>query len=470
MSVLKPDSFNSRAVVLYQASSPSKELTFLEKSTQKAYMEAMQLEKETQRLLEVGPCVTIKLHSLLNEMLNIHRDGKLNGEVLIARGEKFLLNLRSEKVSEITLISKEDPQFMIGSVSKQFFAVGLLKALYDFKAKGSNDDEKTEDIKRLLLLPLSYFLPEDHPIWDSNMPLWANEITLHQLLSHTSGLPNYTDKKDCIGYEAMDVSGKRWCEYEHSIAELLKILPKDLKFKPGSEFSYCNTGYRLIAEVIKSITGTSGSRYITEALLKPLNLSSTYSPESKNADELRELDPNCKNLVKQYCYDLSEDQKLSHPSFLEDMSAAQGDGSIISTTFDLLKWNIALHQKKVVLPLALYKLFISENTHNYAYGICNADFYGGVVLSHGGKIGDFTSDLVYLPESEISIIRLSNISVKESLKLDQEFDELMERLKDKIPDESKRADFVSKIMTKKYPDKIGSNLTAEIIASFFKDE
>ena len=162
-----------------------------------------------------------------------------------------------------------------------------------------------------------------------------------------------------------------------------------------------------------------------------------------------------------------EIKSLSPPSFLEDISVAQAAGSIISTASDLLTWNTTLHQKSF-LPKPLYELFITENLGHYAYGIYRFKFCGETVLTHQGGIGAFTTDLCYIPDHELTIIRLSNIR-SDSSKIDEEFKEMMEKLKDQIPDESKRFNAVRKIMSEKYPDKRGVSRLENIIEAFFEE-
>ena len=150
------------------------------------------------------------------------------------------------------------------------------------------------------------------------------------------------------------------------------------------------------------------------------------------------------------------------------MSWSQGAGSVISTAADLLKWNIALHQRKSVLPNSLYELFIKENMDGYAYGICRGKFSGGIVLVHGGQIGNYNSDLFYFPDHEVSIIQLSHVDT-ESPQIMRESDELKESLKDSIPVESERELAVSKLLQERYPDPRGKAQNLEIIESFFKE-
>ncbi len=411
-------------------------------------------------------CITTKLQTFFNEISVLHQEGILDGEFLVAKGSKVLLHLRSDDVAEIAVATIGSAQFMIGSVSKQFFAAALLKALYENIAVGKSEAEKTADVKRLVHLPVSHFLPENAALWEGVMPDWANKISLYQLLTHTSGLPNFPELPE---YHAMDSSGKQALEIPHSPEEIIKIVSKyPLNFPPGAKYSYSDTGYTMIAEVISAITGMKASLYVKEALFEPLGLLSTFNPETGNSVQLRESAPCFARLIPQYTYDPACDPEIFHPPFyLDDVSWPQGAGSIISTVPDLLKWNIALHQTKTVLPNSLYEFFITKNLNGYACGIITRELCGGIVLYHTGRIGNYMGILVYLPENEVSIIRYSHICIN-SPTIEKELEELLEELKDQIPDDIERQAVVSRMIIEQYPDIRGNFRADEIFKSFLK--
>jgi CubicO group peptidase (beta-lactamase class C family) len=440
------------AIVPFQVSQDP-EVVFrstIQRKTELAYANAFELMRAETRLLV---SYSLKIKCFTNELTQLSREGLFNGEALIARGLEVLFNLKSSDVTEIAKVKKGDPQFMIGSVSKQFFAVALLKALYSITGEGS-ESAKVESVKTLILQPLSYFLPKDSSLWADGMPEWANTISLYHLLSHTSGLPDYCNECN-EEYEALTDSGTKFCESFHpqAIREMLKIISKHpMNFAPGLKYSYSNTGYRLIAEVIQSITRMPASRYVHETLFVPLGMTSTYNPERGNGVQLRQSDPQCSRLVPELSYDLTDEMHLHPAPGGEDLCWTQGDGSIISTAFDLLRWNVALHQRKSVLPKALYALFTRSNLNGYAYGIINKILYSGPVLSHNGGIGNYITTLAYLPEKEISIIQFRNAREK-SPQLERAGDEMMEALKEEIPDVKKRGDTVNKVLRERHPDR-----------------
>lgn len=395
-----------------------------------------------------------RLVGFLNSAKEIQKKGVLDGEILVARNGKTLLNLQSADLGT-------EPQFMIGSVSKQFFAVALLKSLYE-SSPCETEPQKIADVRRKLQNPISQFLPEKSKIWSGDMPAWAKDVSLHHLLTHTSGILNYTNTKEFRDSDQIDAK-KRWFESYRSTSDIIKLILKEpLLFTPGTKFSYCNTGYTIIAEIIEIITSTPAAQYLQQALFDPIYLSSTVNPLQGRWDELKR-NPKSSRLVAPLNYDLRGDQGTLYPLFhCDDISVAKGGGSIISTSADLLKWNLSLHKNKSVLPKELYNLLITPNLDEYGYGMIieNSDSNMGVFYHHNGGIGSYSSLLLYVPKYDLSIILLSNIH-SDFDKIEDEFNALVADLKDTIPDEREQKKASSKIIFEKYPKKRGLMSIAE---------
>lgn len=125
--------------------------------------------------------IDVKLAQFIKTIGNLQNENYLDGEILISIGDKIILHEISKDIE-----SFKEPIFMIGSISKQFFAIALLKALYE--SSSGNITDKISAVKEKLHMPLVSHLPETSPIWAGSMPLWAHTISLHQLLTHTSGI------------------------------------------------------------------------------------------------------------------------------------------------------------------------------------------------------------------------------------------------------------------------------------------
>lgn len=284
------------------------------------------------------------------------------GAVLVASGGRVL-------VAKAGGEAKIDSPFLIGSLSKQFTAAALLKALCS-----------CTDVHSTLQNPVSKYLPKQHPIWQGNMPRWANEVTLHQLLSHRSGIPNYTDNPTFQG---------PFYSQKHTSAQILNLIKNEpLRFQPGSKQEYSNTNYLLIAEIITALTNQPFDQFLSQHFFKPLQMHHTSQPTSGNQKTL--------HLIK----------SLDSENFI-DLSNAQGAGAMISTVDDLHKWNIALHINKTVLPPDLYSLMITNYGEGEGYGIGIATTSCGMIYAHQGKIDTYNSILLYSPQNQITVVALT---------------------------------------------------------------
>lgn len=401
----------------------------------------------------------LRLTQFLDFAKDLQKLDLLDGEILIVRDGNVLLSAKSAGIGE-------EAQFMIGSVSKQFFAVALLKALYE-SSQYETEKLKIADVKEKLYLPISQFLPEESKIWNGEMPRWAQEISLHHLLTHTSGVLDYTNVEGFRHSNPND-SNKLWFESYRSTIEIIKLVSKEpLSFSPGSKHSYCNTGYVIIAEVIEAITSMSASHYIQEALFDPIGLSSTINPDRGKWDELQG-DSKQSRLLSPMKYDPRGNCADLYPLLhCEDISVDKGAGSIISTAKDLLTWNLSLHKDKTILPEGLYTLFITPNLDDYAYGIGIKNSDMGLIYSHSGGIDSYRTQLLYMPKTDISFILLSNIRYDFD-KIKDEFNALVVSLQDSIADEKECNKAAERMINEKYPLKRGFAILMQEFAKVIK--
>ena len=304
---------------------------------------------------------------LLDEQ-QLGRDGP-GVTVLVARGEQVLYRgARGMASVELGVPLSPDQVFRIGSVTKQFAATTLLKLIEDGKAK--LDD------------PLSKFLP-DYPN--------GQGITLQQLLNHTSGVKSYTGIK---GY--MDNPVRRELTTQELVAEF-KDLPVD--FAPGASWSYNNSGYVLVGAVIEAISGKPWHAQLQDAVLTPQKLSQTAYPA-----ETRLI----KGMVNGYGFDPKEGLTTAG---MISMTQPHGAGALVSSVDDLWRWNLALHNGKLLSPESYKKMTTPEGAaiaSAYGFGITAASLRGQAMLQHGGGIHGFSSSLAYVPQSKISIVVLRN--------------------------------------------------------------
>ena len=240
--------------------------------------------------------------------------------------------------------------FRIGSVTKQFAAAGLL-TLVD-AGKVSLDD------------PLSKFLP-DYPN--------AANITVEQLLNHTSGIKSYTDIPG-----VMDGPIQR----DLTTAQLVDNFKDETPaFAPGEAWAYNNSGYVLVGAVIEAASGQPWHDYLEQVLFKPLGMKDTGYGADPEA---------IAHQVKGYT---TGDQAPAAPLNLS-MTQPHAAGALVSTVDDLARWNRALHEGRVLKPDTYARMITPTGKAKdvgYAYGFQTSSVRGAPTLQHGGGIPGFTS-------------------------------------------------------------------------------
>jgi CubicO group peptidase (beta-lactamase class C family) len=315
----------------------------------------------------------------------LHQSGQLQGVVVLSRGKEILYQKAAGSALTHSAASLSiDSQFYIGSVSKQFTAAALLKALY--LQNGS-----LEHVKSALHLPISHYLSEGHPIWGEKMPKWAHQITLHELLTHTSGIVDFTNEEKFQ---------EHLHRQKHTAQEIVAwIKDQELQFKPGTSLSYSNTNYLILAQIVSVCAKQPFEQFLSEQFFQPLSMTGTYHPTAGN---LKEFQMSAPSLVGAESSDF-------------DISHAQGCGGIISTVLDLLKWNIALHVDQAVLPWDVYALMVTDYTSKLpgsdeaeGYGIGIESHLFGKLYGYQGRLETFNSIIFFVPQEQVSVIMLTN--------------------------------------------------------------
>jgi CubicO group peptidase (beta-lactamase class C family) len=265
-----------------------------------------------------------------------------------------------------------DTSFRIGSVTKQFTATAILKLEQDGKLR-------VEDTVGKILS-------------DYTGP--AKDVTIHQLLTHTAGVPSFTDAP---GYEAIK-------NKPHSPAQLLALFAdQPLAFPPGTKHVYSNSGYVLLGAIIERASGMTYAKYLGDALFAPAGMSSTEvgdAPSARDRAEGYQLDP--------------KDHAVAADPI--DMTVPFAAGAVRSTANDLMRWHRAISSDVILKQPARAKLY-KPALDDYAHGWGVREIDGRRVYSHGGGIDGFRTAYMRLPESDVVIIAWTNV-------LGVDFDEL----------------------------------------------
>ncbi|WP_223151596.1 serine hydrolase domain-containing protein [Chitinophaga varians] len=303
------------------------------------------------------------------------------GVFMIARKGKPIYQKAWGKANlELDVPIKTDDVFQIGSMTKQFTAVAIL--LLEQQGKLSVKD------------PLSKYLP-DYPSGD--------KITLHHLLTHTSGIQDFTRMKNLstIGQKEMT---------PEMVIDFFKNEPVDSA--PGEKYSYNNSGYFLLGYVIAKVSGVDYENFIQKNILDKVGMHNTYYATDRQ-------------IIKNRAYGYHKKDSVYVNKTRISYDIAYSAGALMSTVADLLKWQNALNQHLLLNNTAMQKAFThytlnNGEAHMYGYGWQFKDIKGAPARVHGGHIFGYKSMAVYIPGEDIYVVGLSNCDCNSPTKVTED--------------------------------------------------
>lgn len=304
-----------------------------------------------------------KLDEYLVAATNVWR---FQGAVLVAKEGKVILRKGYGMANrEVGVSNTPETKFFIGSITKQFTAAAILLLQQDGLLN--------------VMDPISMHLP-DYP-GDA-----GSRIKLHHLLTHTSGIPDYT--------QTPSVMLKRTTALSQT--DLLRIFDQQpLEFEPGTQFRYSNSGYVVLGAIIERVSGQSYEAFLHHRLLKPLKmLNSGYARREMGLPDRADG------------YTLNDDQGLIRAPQV-DPPLLHSAGALYSTVDDMLLWDKALRdhsildKKYIEVMLALYTGF-------YGYGWFIETLYGRRHTFHGGYLDGFNTTFDRWIDDNLCIVVFSN--------------------------------------------------------------
>jgi CubicO group peptidase (beta-lactamase class C family) len=303
----------------------------------------------------------------LDEYLNAAHDvWKFQGATLVAKDGKVLFE-KGYGMANIELGVPNTPEmkFQIGSITKQFTATAIMQ-LAEKGLLGVDD-------------PITKYLP--------NYPKeTGDKVTIHHLLSHTSGIPSYTGMPGVMDNKALEVS----------VDDLLAIFKDEpLDFEPGEKYVYSNSNYVVLGAVIEKITGKTYEEYLQENIFGPLGMkNSGYDHRDKII------------MHRAAGYSEDEDGELINAEFVH-MSTPYAAGALYSTVGDMFIWDQALYSDKVLKKSSLEKMFTPVKD-NYGYGWVIDQPYGHKHIWHNGGIFGFVTNIGRWVDDRVCIVVFSN--------------------------------------------------------------
>jgi CubicO group peptidase (beta-lactamase class C family) len=288
--------------------------------------------------------------------------------VLVARGAEVLLSAAYGLADvEGRRALEEDQPLPIGSLTKSFTAGAILKLVQDGVVALDDDVRK--------------HVPD--------APVNGRRVTIEQLLTHTSGMPNLVDVPGFL----------EWAREPRSTAELLgrtRGLP--FRFEPGSSFAYSDSGYILLGAVLERHHAGAWFEAVRDLVARPLGLSSVSSAAAPGSFAARG-------------YQYSGGEFVLAEAI--DWSVPHASGALVAAADDLLAWVRAWPAGSVagpaLTPRAWAARVLPDGTHSgYAFGWKRCDFEGRQAIQHGGWVPGFTASVLHLPDDDLTAIALLN--------------------------------------------------------------
>jgi len=318
-----------------------------------------------------------EIESLINKGIN---EEHFIGVVLVAVNDK-IIHAKGYGMAQDGIQNRINTNFHVASITKQFTAAAIMQLL--------------EQEKINLEESINEFLPTKY-----RSDKW-NNLTIHHLLTHTSGIEDYAVTRDYYEVEKGFSLGNT---VEGMINE---AMTKELNFPSGTSFSYSNIGYTLLGEIIKYTTGEPFDSYMKKYVFKPMGMHDSFIHNTST-------------------YTLSNDEAIGYrwdtimnkhvPDDIVSLPVTEPDGNLVTTLGDFLKWTkIYTEQNETILKKAsIEKMitpyiednfsFMKKHNPHYGYGLNLTDN----TISHPGYIVGFRSHFIVDTNQQIQVFVFNN--------------------------------------------------------------
>lgn len=304
--------------------------------------------------------------------------------VAVVRGPDTLL-MRAYGMADVAAkrVATANTIYEIASLTKQFTAAAIMRLVEQGKVRLDDD--------------LSQYVP--------SFPLQGHRVTIRNLLTHTSGIHNYTAKPEWRAHWAEDLTPD----------SLVGFVARDtFDFAPGSKLQYSNTGYILLGMIIERASGRTYGAFLEDEFFRPLRLTRTHYCEKTPTDP---------NIAKGY----SAQNGVLVPATYLSLTHPFSAGAICSSVADMARWEALFHRGQVVRAQS-YQLMTSPTTlssgarANYGFGLSIitmdvANLGSRRTIAHNGSINGYLTQQIYVPADSLAVVVLSNTDATPPLDL-----------------------------------------------------
>lgn len=303
-------------------------------------------------------------------MKSVYNNDAPGAIILVAKDGKPVYR-KAFGLANLELGVRNEPGYLfnIGSMTKQFTAVSILKL--------------AQESKLTLVDDIRDYLPD----YNTHGRL----IKIENLLTHTSGIPSYTEKPDFVQKMTIDYTNEEIVHY---------FMNDSLLFEPGTDWSYSNAGYFLLGLVVEKVSGKSLHEYIRENIFNPLGMNNTFFGSGEK-------------IIPYHVNGYSGSMDNPEPAVYTSWKWPYAAGDIISCVDDLLKWDTGLSEGKIVSNEWLEKAWTpfmlkDGRSTNYGYGWATGNYDGLRIIAHDGGFPGFLCSGVRIPAEKLYVVILSN--------------------------------------------------------------
>lgn len=304
-----------------------------------------------------------------NVLSNQFKSNETGVSALVAKDGKVIYRKAFGKSNlELDVNMTSENVFEVGSITKQFTSIAILMLLEEGKLSLEDDITK--------------FIPD--------YPTNGKKITVHHLLTHTSGIKSYTSMQSFGKVMTIDESPLKFIDF-------FKNEPKD--FDPGEKYLYNNSGYFILGYIVEKVSGMSYPKFIQERIFNKINMNSSYYGSHSK-------------LIKNRASGYQKRGEFSNAQYIS-LTLPYAAGSIMSTVDDMLKWQTAITKNVFVKQETIAKAFTNYTLNNggkinYGYGWSLNEINDVPTIEHGGAIPGYLSMGVFVPSKNVYVILFSN--------------------------------------------------------------